>query len=98
MQRIEFICPRRKNIFADEVKAIIHVSVFTLADCVVKVDKEKERANCSQDNLRLERTISNSPKYLRTQEFRRFKHVSGNGRTRICKDKQYMKRTKISEE
>ena len=62
-------------------------------------------------NVHFEGTRSNTPKYLRSRELRRFKLALGNreyiarrgtltqfhqrvaiGRTRICKDKQYMQR------
>ena len=79
MQKTEFACPQRKNEFW-HTKSLSHffVPVSTLEECVVKVVIENKEENCSQDNLRLERTRSNTPKYLRSQEFRRFKHVSGN--------------------
>ena len=51
----------------------------TLKECVVKVVKEKWRRELfAKDNLHLERTRSNIPKYLRSQDLRRFKHASGN--------------------
>ena len=45
-----------------------------LEEGVVKV----EEGNCSQDNLRLERARSDTPRHMGIQEFRRFKHAPGN--------------------
>ena len=39
-----------------------------------------EKKNCSQDNFRLEKTICNTPKYLRSKEIRRFWACRGNPR------------------
>ena len=55
-----------------------YVPVSTLEECVEKVAKESGEENCSQDNLRLERTRCSTPKYLRAQEFRRFKSEGRN--------------------
>ena len=63
-----------------------YVPVSTLEDCVLKGVKENGEENCSQDNLRLERTRCNTPKYLRAQEFRRLRVAIG--RRGIYKDKQ----------
>ena len=49
----------------------------TLEECVVKVVKENGEV-FAKDNLHFERTRSNTPRYLRSQELRRFKHASGN--------------------
>ena len=87
-----YLSAMQKQILA--VQAIImHKS--SLEECVVEVVKENKEENCSQDNLRLERTRCNTPRYLRAQEFRRFKHRPGTltqfhqrvamGRTRILK-------------
>ena len=88
-----------------------YVPVSTLEECVVKVVKENGNENCSQDNLRLERTRCNTPKYKGTQNsdvcqaclwkprvicrrgtLTQFHKRVAIGRTRIYKDKQYMKR------
>ena len=44
----------------------------------MKVVKENKEVTCSQDNLRLERTRSNTPRHMGAQELRRFKQASGN--------------------
>ena len=60
-----------------------YVEVSSLEECIVKVAKENREEIYSQDNLRLERTRCNTPKYLRAHEFRRFKQCLGKPRV-IC--------------
>ena len=49
-----------------------------MEECVVKVVKENEEETCSQDNLRLDRTKSNIPKYIDRKNSDVCKHASGN--------------------
>ena len=84
MRRTEFTCPQRRNEFGQTAsKPSLRTRVPE--ECVVKVVKEEGNEHHSQDNLRLERTRCNTPKYLRTQEFRRFKHACLGKPRVICR-------------
>ena len=72
-------------------------------DCVVKVVKEDGNKNCSQDNLRLERTKCNTLKQAclwkprvicRRGTLTQCHQRVAIGWARICKDKQYIQRIK----
>ena len=60
-----------------------YVPVYTLEECVVKVVKENREENCSQDNLRLERTRCNTPKYFEGTRIPTFQAYHGKPRV-IC--------------
>ena len=74
---LNFLLPNAATNFGRQSLSHHHVPVSTLEESVVKVVKENGEDNCSQDNSRLEKTRCNTPKNLRAQEFRRFKHASG---------------------
>ena len=77
MQKDWMYFSEKQKIVADKIQAVI-VHQSQPEECVVKVVNEDGRENCSQDNLRLEKTRCNTPKYVGSQEFGRFKHASGN--------------------
>ena len=60
--------------------AAIIVHQATLEECVVKSCQRKRRRElvAKKDHLHVERTRSNTPRYLRSQELRRFKYACGN--------------------
>ena len=63
MQSTEFTCPQRRNeLWQTKSKQSLRTSLPE--ECVVQVVKEDGNMNCSQDNLRLEKTRSNTPKYM----------------------------------
>ena len=67
----------QKTILADSVYAII-TYLSMLKECVVKVVNQSGDENYSQDNLCLERTRSNAPKYLGSWRLRRLVQFFGS--------------------
>ena len=77
-KRLNLLVRNAETKFGRQSLSKHYVPVSTLEGCVVKVVKQNREENYSQEKLRLERTRCNPPKYLRAQEFRRFKHAPGN--------------------
>ena len=71
------ICATQERILADRVYAIIMYQSM-LKECVVKVVNKSENENYSQDHLCLERTRSNTPKYLGSCKLRRLVQFLGS--------------------
>ena len=73
----------KKRILADKSLSHHYVPVSLLEECVVKVVKENGEENCSQDNLRFERTRCNTPKYFEGTRIPTFQACLGKPRV-IC--------------
>ena len=78
VKETEFTCPQRWHEFWQTKSKPSSCTSLYAWRMRCKSCQRKWKKSCSQDNLSLEKTRCNTPKYLRAQEVRRFKHASGN--------------------